>query len=441
MSVPPGPAPGAGLRAPGLPRLLPPAAGRPDDLRAHLARHGFVPYRNGRLHLIADLQAAGLTGRGGAAFPVHRKLAAVAAAGGQPYVVGNGAESEPASSKDMALLWRAPHLVLDGLQLAAEAVGAAEAALYVHEADAGPLGGVLRRVLSERWAARIDRVPVRLASAPPRFLAGQETAMVNLLNGGLALPGYALPRVSARGVGGAPTLVQNVETLAHIALSARFGAGWFRQVGTSAEPGSMLCTVRHADGSTRIVEAAIGTPLRELIGVDLGPHGLDGPARAVLTGGYHGTWIPAARAAELTLDAATLAAAGGVLGAGVIVALPASRCGLAETARVARYLALESAGQCGPCLNGLPRIAAGLAELAGPRPGPQVRANVERWAGLVTGRGACSHPDGSVRFVRSALTVFAAELDRHQEGRCSAASPQPFLPLPADVAVSDEDWS
>jgi len=235
--------------------------------------------------------------------------------------------------------------------------------------------------------------------------------------------------------------VQNVETLAHIALVARFGPRWFRQVGTAAEPGSMLCTIHHADGGTRIVEAAIGTPLPELIGADLGAHGLDGKARAVLIGGYHGAWIPAVRAAELTLDNAAMTAAGGILGAGVIAALPASRCGLAEAARVVRYLALESAGQCGPCLNGLPRISEGLSTLSGPRPRPEVRANVERWAGLVTGRGACSHPDGSARFVRSTLAVFAAELRRHEEGFCSAASQRPFLPLPAEVAVRDEDWS
>src|SRR6202012_1003902 len=92
-----------------------------------------------------------------------------------------------------------------------------------------------------------------------------------------------------------------------------------------------------------------------------------------------------------------------ILCAGGIAALPANRCGLAETARVVRYLALESAGQCGPCLNGLPRIAEGLAGLAGPRPSPQVRANVERWAGLVTGRGACSHTEGKSRCVVRAL--------------------------------------
>ena len=331
--------------------------------------------------------------------------------------------------------------MLDGLQLAAEAVGAQEACLYVHDTQDDQLAAALRRALSERWRSRIDRVPVRLAAAPPRFLAGQETAMVNLLNGGLALPTFTPPRVFERGVGGAPTLVQNVETLAHIALIARYGPGWFRQVGTDAEPGSMLSTIRHADGTVRIVEAAVGTPLRSLLEADLGADGTDGPAQAILVGGYHGTWLPAPRAAGLTLDNAGLRPVGASVGAGVLAALPASHCGLAETARVVRYLALESAGQCGPCLNGLPRIAKGLAALAGMRPGPQVRADIERWAGLVSGRGACNHPDGSVRFVRSALTVFAAELRHHGRGVCSATARRPFLTLPPGTAVSDEDWS
>ena len=164
----------------------------------------------------------------------------------------------------------------------------------MHEPDRGPLGEELRRALSERWAARIDRVPVQLASAPARFLAGQETAMVNLLNGGLPLPTYAPPRVFERGVGGAPTLVQNVETLAHTALIARYGPGWFRQLGTAAEPGSMLCTVHHADGTMRVSEVAIGTALSALLGDGLGA---PAPAQAVLVGGYHGSWLPAGRAA------------------------------------------------------------------------------------------------------------------------------------------------
>jgi NADH:ubiquinone oxidoreductase subunit F (NADH-binding) len=108
---------------------------------------------------------------------------------------------------------------------------------------------------------------------------------------------------------------------------------------------------------------------------------------------------------------------------------------------VTGYLAAESAGQCGPCLNGLPRIAAGLAELAGPGHRRQTRADVERWAGLVTGRGACNHPDGTVRFVRSALTVFAPEISLHARGQCSATNRKPFLPLPDGMPTSEDDWT
>ena len=251
-----------------------------------------------------------------------------------------------------------------------------------------------------------------------RFLSGQETALINHLAGGPAIPTFIPPRITERGLGGAPTLVQNVETLAHLALIVRRGPRWFRQVGTKAEPGSMLCTIRRADGIPRITEVPLGMPLNVLLG-DL----RDG---AVLIGGYHGTWVPAAEAAKLTLDNHSLGKVGARVGAGILITPPPDRCGLAETALVVRYLALESAGQCGPCLNGLPRIAAALTELASAR--------------LVTGRGACHHPDGTARFVRSALITFATEFDRHERGRCSATSTKAFLPIPHGSAQTEEDW-
>jgi NADH:ubiquinone oxidoreductase subunit F (NADH-binding) len=412
-----------------LPRLLP-AGGGPAGLPAHLASHGPLPQPGGPGRLIADAAESGLTGRGGAAFPAGRKLAAVAAAGRAPVVVANGAESEPLSAKDAALLRYSPHLVLDGLQLAAEAVGARRAVLYLHE---GLITAErLDALFSERRSAGLDQTAADVVLAPPRFLSGQETAVVSVLNGGAALPAFTPPRPFERGVGGAPTLVQNVETLAHLALIARFGAAWFRGLGTADEPGSMLVTVRQADGGSAVMEAALGTPLADL--VVLGDH-----VQAVLVGGYHGTWLPASRAGLLALSNASLRSSGASAGAGVLAALPAGRCGLAETARVVRYLALESAGQCGPCLNGLPRIAAALADLAGSRPGNRVIADLDRWAGLTEARGACHHPDGAVRFVRSALRVFAAEIRCHQQGRCTATSSQPFLPVP-DGPAADADW-
>jgi NADH:ubiquinone oxidoreductase subunit F (NADH-binding) len=224
-----------------------------------------------------------------------------------------------------------------------------------------------------------------------------------------------------------------VETLAHLALIARYGPHWFRTVGTPAEPGTMLVTRYPASGGCQVTEVAIGTPLAALFNPDEA-------AQAWLVGGYHGTFLPMTNPG-LTLDNSSLRGMGAAVGAGVVAALPADRCGAGETARVAGYLAAESAGQCGPCLNGLPRIAAALAELAGTRPRRAVHGDIERWTDLVTKRGACNHPDGTARFVRSALEVFAREYRFHERGGCYAANRQPFLPLPGDIPTSEQDWT
>ncbi|MDC2958741.1 NADH-ubiquinone oxidoreductase-F iron-sulfur binding region domain-containing protein [Streptomyces gilvifuscus] len=393
------------------PRLLAPG-GTPADLPTHEQRYGPLPYGDPAA-LLREVTASGLTGRGGAAFPVHRKLAAVTEAarrtGRAPVVVANGAEGEPASRKDRTLLALSPHLVLDGVQVAARAVGAEEAYLAVEEGAS---------YLEAAAAHRADPVAVTVVRLPRRFLSGQASALARFVGGGAALPGYQNPPVREEGVHRAPTLVQNVETLAHLALVARYGAQWFRSAGTAAQPGSALCMVHVPGHGPRVVEAPFGMPLDRLLP-------LDGMS-AVLLGGYHGTWIPAAQAAGLPLDASTM-------GAGVLAALPASRCGVAETARVLRYLALQSAGQCGPCLNGLPRIAAAFRTLAAPGPQGGARTDVARWAGLVEGRGACHHPDGTVRLVRSAMTTFAAELDAHARGLCTATDRTPVLPVPQEA--------
>lgn len=418
----------------GINRLLP-YGGRPLSLEQHVALHGPLEYRGVARGLIDEVRAAGLTGRGGAAFPTYRKLEAVLGASGHAVVIANGAESEPASFKDRTLLHADPHLVLDGLQLAAEAVGAREAYVYVHRDER-----LLRRLgeaIAARYHADIDRVPVEIVPAPPRFIAGQETAVVHRIEGGPALPRYAPVRVTECGLDGAPTLVQNVETLAHLALIARHGAAWFRTAGTHGEPGTVLTTVHGTGEPARVVETAPGAMLYDLLGLGRAP------ARAVLVGGYHGCWLPAERAARLSLSAAALRTEGAALGAGVLAALPVDRCGLRETARIIAYLAAESAGQCGPCLNGLPRIAHAFAVLAGPGAHPTEWFAVQRWAALVERRGACHHPDGSARLVRSALSVFDDELARHEHGSCVATTDRPFLPLPApgNAPQSEADWN
>ena len=416
----------AGLPADQLPRLLPAdiGAGR-SDLAGHLARYG--PLRSAGLNqqrgeaLIDEVDRSGLTGRGGAGFPAARKLAAVAARRA-PIVVANGTEGEPASSKDKVLLARSPHLVLDGAVLAAETVGASQAVIVVHRS----VREIVDAAAAERSQAGSDRVQIRVITAADRFVAGEASAVVHWIEDGLPTPTRKPPRLSERGLGGRPTLVHNVETLAHLALIARYGASWFRALGTPQESGSMLVTILGAVNQPRVCEIAIGASLQEVLSL---AGGASAPLQALLLGGYFGSWADAAAAGTLPFSSAGLAGLGAGVGAGLIAALPQDACGLVETSRVARYLADESARQCGPCLFGLDAIAGELERLAEGRTSDL--STLQRWLGQVDGRGACRHPDGVVRLIRSALDVFEPELRQHAQGWCCATRTANVLPVPS----------
>lgn len=392
------------------------------DLRRHLEMWGPLPSLPPAAVLDA-VERSGLLGRGGAGFPTARKLRSVAGGKGRPIVVANGCEGEPASAKDSVLLARSPHLVLDGIQVAARAVGADRAYLVVH--DGASVIPWLRAALAER---RHDPVPVTLETVPARYVASEESAIVSALNGGDALPAFTPPRPFERGVARRPTLINNVESLAHLATIARFGPEWFAEFGDPAQPGTMLVTVSGAGTDRRVAEVATGTT----IGRVAAAAGLSlADSEAVLVGGYFGCWLPASAAERMPLTHHALRDAGAALGAGVLAVLPAGSCGLAETARVASYLAAQSARQCGPCLNGLPAIAGAMTALANGTWNEQTWPALNRWLDVVPGRGACRHPDGAVRFVASALSTFAADVAMHRAGRpCDGLGGAPFLPIP-----------
>jgi NADH:ubiquinone oxidoreductase subunit F (NADH-binding) len=343
---------------------------------AHLALRGPLPTPGPGL--IDAVAAAGLRGRGGAGFPTATKLAAVAA-GRRPVVVVNGTEGEPMSAKDAMLLARAPHLVLDGAVLAARAVGAREI-LVVAPPGVG-------RAVAER---RDRRVAISVVERAPGFVAGEETAVLAHLEGRPARPRVKPPWPAERGYRRRPTLVQNVETLAHIALIAR--GEW---------EDTRLVTVSGAVRNPGVVEAPAGAQVADLIDPSE-------PLRALLVGGYFGGWV----APEDPT---------GPSGAGVIVALGRSACPVAETARLTAWLANESAGQCGPCVHGLGALAGVFARIAAGGPEREDFTRLSRWTGMVRRRGACAHPDGAARMLASAESLFAAELHDHaHHGPCSA---------------------
>ena len=421
---------------PGLPRLLATyRADRTVGLQEHLDAYGPPPRRGASRRggpLINSVEASGLRGRGGAAFPTGRKMRTVAQNRGRPIVVVNGSEGEALSAKDRLLVTSVPHLVLDGAALAAEAVGADEVIVAVDRGGRRALASVNQAIESRR-AARLDAALLRSIALPARYVAGEETALVNFANGGLAKPTFTPPRPFERGVNGRPTLIVNVETVAHVALIARYGPDWFRQLGTADEPGSMLLTIGGAVAHSIVCEVALGTTIGAAIEAAGGP---TEDLSAVLVGGYYGSWLPADDARDLPLLNATLKARGAALGTGVVYAFPAGRCGLVAAARITAYLAGETAGQCGPCVYGLRAIADAMSSIAA---GRNVKANVDRLHELfaeVRGRGACNYPDGVIRFVDTALHTFDHELRRHAtNGRCLSAPP-PAMPIPAN----DGQW-
>lgn len=383
--------------------------GRPVTIDEHWHLHGPLSGRLDRRSLLDAIEQSRLSGRGGAGFPTAIKLRAVADSRGRKVLLANGVEGEPSSGKDKVLLSYVPHLVLDGVEVASRAVGADQAVVAVSQAATEELA-VLQHALHER--APSDHVEIGIAAIPDKYVAGEETALVNAVTGGPPVPTATPPRPFERGIGGRPTLVQNVETLAHIALIARRGAAWFREIGTQEEPGSALFTVSGAVRQPGVYEVPLGTLLRDLV-AEAG--GLTHPPRAALVGGYFGSWLDAATASVSNLSEASLRAAGAMLGARAIVVLPEGSCALAEIARVSRFLADESAGQCGPCVHGLNAIAGTVASLAQSK-GLDGVFRLRRWLEQVDGRGACRHPDGAARFIRSALDVFADEVALHERG-------------------------
>ncbi|CAI9411943.1 NADH-ubiquinone oxidoreductase-F iron-sulfur binding region domain-containing protein [Nocardioides sp. T2.26MG-1] len=369
------------------------------DLTTHRRVHG--PQHHRTLdELAADASRVRLLGRGGAAFPVATKLAAVPV-GPRTQVVVNGSESEPASRKDRTLMTLTPHLVLDGALAVARALRTTHVTIAVHDEAAY---ASLRAALEERTRREPVTGRVDLHRQPAGFVSGEVRAVLRGLDGGPAVPPSRRTLPSVSGLHGAPTFASNVETFAQVALLISLGPAEYAAVGDPEEPGTTLLTLLGDTRTRGVVEVPTDLPLDALVPGEGGP---------VLLGGYHGRWVH--DVVGRTAARPGLRAAGLPLNAGVVARLPRDVCALAEVTAVARWLAAQSAGQCGPCLFGTAAAARDVGELLRGRAAPAVEARV---AGLVR-RGACAHPDGTAAFVASALEALPDELAEHRRhGTC-----------------------
>ncbi len=360
-------------------------------------------------HLLAVLESVPVPGRGGSGFPFARKVRSALASGRRRAVVVNAAEGEPASAKDSTLLVAAPHLVLDGAEAVARSLGVDVVQVVVgHDRRAARMA--LQVALDEREGGMVD-VEVAVARSP--FVGGQSSAVLELLEGRENLPVTAWRPAAVDGLRGRPTILSNAETFAQVATLLSLGPAGYAELGTPEDPGTTLLTVAGDSPNGVVLEVPFGAELAQVVeycGYDR--------AGAVLLGGYQGTWVPPGHARGLRLSRRGLAARGLTLGAGVVLPLDPRTCPVAVTAGVTAYLAGRSAGRCGPCVNGLPALADAVGALADGG-GRSTTRRAAELAALLQGRGACAHPDGTVRLVRSMLAAFPEEVRAHELGSCS----------------------
>ncbi|SOX55981.1 NADH dehydrogenase, partial [Mycobacterium ahvazicum] len=393
------------------PRLLSAQAGR-EDLAAYRQLGGYRPLADAQA-LLGEIEASGLVGRGGAAFPLAVKLRTVRDNGllitAAPVVIANGEEGEPASVKDRWLLRSRPHLVLDGLRLAAAVVAADRAYVYVSDPESAHS---VETALGELDSGALG-VTVHVLTVQPGYVAGEETAAVRVINGGLAKPTDKPPRPFEAGVDELPTLVSNVETLANLPYVQGNGSAAFRSQGTSLSTGTFLATITGAGKPPVLYELPHGLAFTELLAL----HGISPEnVRGALMGGYFAGLLNRA-VLETTLDHETMRRLGSGLGCGAVSVIT-DDCPVAVAAAVLAYFDRENAGQCGSCFNGTAAMAAAAGAL---RDGAATKEDVDRlrrWSVLLRGRGACATLDAATNVAASLLDQFPAEVAAHLDKTC-----------------------
>jgi NADH:ubiquinone oxidoreductase subunit F (NADH-binding) len=403
----------------GAPRLL---RTQPviEDVAAYRERDGYRPLI-GVDRLLEEIELSGLLGRGGAAFPMAVKLRAVRDAGRhgrETVVIANGEEGEPASVKDRWLLRNRPHLVLDGLRLAAQIVGARRAYVYISDRLSA---NTMEAALAELDRDVVGELDLTLATVEPGYVAGEETAAVRVINGGPAKPTDKPPRPYEHGVARVPTLVSNVETLACLPFLQRHGAEAFRAEGTSMSPGTFLMTITGGGRPPGLYELPHGLPFTKLLEL----HGVSAdPLRGVLMGGYFAGMLNR-EILDATLDHETLRRLGSGLGCGAI-SLITDDCPVAVAASVMAYFDRENAGQCGSCFNGTAAMSAVTDALRDGVATDEDLARLERWSVVLRGRGACATLDAATNVAASLLRAFPQVVARHMNRDCDECRADPF---------------
>jgi NADH-quinone oxidoreductase subunit F len=403
-----------------------------EGLKEYRSRGGYEALEKGVKNLSSDqvLQEvieSGLQGRGGAAFPAGKKWAFTAERPETPhYVVLNGGEDEPGSKKDRLLLENLPHIVLEGVILTAYAVSASKAYLYINDAYKEAARSMENAVVEATQAGycgeRINgsefSLEVIFTPAPPDYVAGEDTAALEVIEERKPWPRQKPPFPATAGLFGKPTAVNNVETLANVPPIIAHGAKWYRSFGTAGSPGTMIFSLNDELGRPGIYELPFGTPMRHLI-EECGGGTRDGKKiKAIIPGGPSSAFLPADQI-DIPLDHASLRAAGSSIGCGVMRVITQGNCIVEEVLRIAEFFAAESCGQCPACRMETNALAAIMKKVRQGEGGAPLLDQFSKVINFNKGKGFCNLINMPGPPIESALKLFRSDFEFHlANGRC-----------------------
>ncbi|HWC32383.1 MAG TPA: NADH-ubiquinone oxidoreductase-F iron-sulfur binding region domain-containing protein [Actinomycetota bacterium] len=388
-----------------------------------------------RGRVVEEVALSGLRGRGGAGFPTGRKWLAVASTGtGERFVVCNAAEGEPAAFKDRYLIRHNPYRLIDGISIAAYAVGANRAYLALKDVfreEAETLAGALQ----EFQEAGALPVPIELVLGPDHYLLGEETGLLEAIEERAPLPRVARPYMFglfARPPDENPTLVNNVETLSNVPYILAEGPDWLRAEGTDASPGTMLFTVAGDVEREGVYERPLGTSLGEVIASAAGGVRGGGSLKVVFPGASNTALVPEQLETPLAFE--SMAAVGSGLGAGGFAVYDDTTCIVEVALLFCRFLHVESCAQCPPCKLNSGDVVEFLDGLERGRAGGDLDVALARARAATDGQ-KCGLPTGTSLLMQSLMLLFTDEFRAHRGRACP--SPRALV-LPKIVDLDEE---
>lgn len=403
-----------------------------EDLNAYRTRGGYSALEKALKNLtpqdlVREITDSGLRGRGGAGFPTGKKWAFTRECSERPhYLVLNGGEDEPGSKKDRLLMENLPHLVIEGVILASYGVEASKAYLYINSQYQAAIESITSALaetkkanyLGERILGSKFSLEILLTPAPPNYVAGEDTAALEVIESKQPLPREKPPFPATVGLFGKPTAVNNVETLANVAPIIARGAKWYRSFGTDDSPGTMVFSLNDEVNRPGIYELPFGTPLRFLI-EECGGGLKDGkPIKAILPGGPSSAFLPPDKI-DVPLDHNTVREAGSTIGCGVVRLVTEGTCMVEETLRIAEFFAAESCDQCPACRMETNMLASMLKKVQEGQGASSLLDQFEKVISFNKGKGFCNLINMPGPPIVSALNLFPSDFEFHlANGRC-----------------------